>query len=1003
MQRIAWLFILISIFGAGQCLHASQPQRELITTVINEAAQQLGGEYEEVLGWNPWDSGVRYSYWDIDYGGSKCIDFTVAVFPSAEEAKQWFESTYTTDYYEVTQFNAKPARYRFDLSTDETYGQSDLIWLVDRHILISAYYGHKEIAKSRTYDQAGVLHQAAEDNNLFAPLETTMMVYPSEYLNKNTIVFRTTNSSTFGTDLYFTVDADGGKASIEGAESSGIYWTTINGEGEALAELVYGYTSMEDMQAHPNIKVIAATAQGAVSAEYVINVKQNWEDLKAEYLEFQGAAANPCLSWIDQIAWVNYHNGFLLNVGDYAGVNPPGHGDFVCGMYSKRIFLWLMGKRFHTDKSVAAKMNGLVPMVYKTVNIPVFVDGAHLMAGISAAGSEDAAKDGGGGIQFLDPWWKQMGPEILTAEDEADRLRSCVLRITLPGAALAYYSGPTGWYFFVTRIGLAVEFALLLQADTELTTGWHLEGPTDKIGKIVGNIPGTGKYNLAPFEALQPDLSSYITLKMPQCSHYTLPDDLAENVAFESTEYAPGMAEEIKCPVAFTLSDDSGHSFTADLTTNTFSGDFPFTGFIYPSEDGTSQARLGIYQDDLSLTLKGLADSVFTLESFAVAENQQAVYRDVAINVGEIFELSVTGGNVWQPLIGPDNIQIMPEGEDDTPPDDQGEGTWITDESGTWTSVDGGWRMDGAGTERNNYVYYDRKLFDFDFSATIKQPEGDARYPAGLLFRCPGSDIWDNHYFFLITTEGQYAMGKVSNGKRHYFPFAKWRTSKKIITGSDAENTIRIKSQATQFKVWINGSIIFTDMNDETFAWGYPGLTASDGSDTDVYGKVIFSDISIENLGGVMTDRDVQASLWFERCSQLSDGDENCSSTGGFLPGDRFHMNITANPIRHENSSYDLYFLMELDLHDQAPLFWFIKPDLTFIPYTGGSIGSHLAFDTGLPNRSKTIELFNFIVPDYQCSSMDLIFYGLFSRSGDIIQMSSNLSSEKILFKNPCM
>jgi hypothetical protein len=93
----------------------------------------------------------------------------------------------------------------------------------------------------------------------------------------------------------------------------------------------------------------------------------------------------------------------------------------------------------------------------------------------------------------------------------------------------------------------------------------------------------------------------------------------------------------------------------------------------------------------------------------------------------------------------------------------------------------------------------------------------------------------ENFYFFIISSDGYYGVGKVKDGVQVLIGSDNMPPSDKIITG-DAGNRIMAECVGSTLRMYVNGALL-TEVNDGDFASGDVGLIAGsfDESGVDIY------------------------------------------------------------------------------------------------------------------------------------------------------------------------
>ena len=156
---------------------------------------------------------------------------------------------------------------------------------------------------------------------------------------------------------------------------------TTDDAGEARSTIIYSYESIEDLLILSPVTVTAFVKLKGVDqkiAEYVINAKNNWQNLLREFMDPKkcpGARANPCTDWFKHVTGDNESlNGPANNLYEFISrdyempfYTYKGQSDFVCGLYQERILAWFYNIRFNANKLTASKVNGIECLPYNIV------------------------------------------------------------------------------------------------------------------------------------------------------------------------------------------------------------------------------------------------------------------------------------------------------------------------------------------------------------------------------------------------------------------------------------------------------------------------------------------------------------------------------------------------------------------------------------------------------------------------------------------------------------
>jgi len=110
--------------------------------------------------------------------------------------------------------------------------------------------------------------------------------------------------------------------------------------------------------------------------------------------------------------------------------------------------------------------------------------------------------------------------------------------------------------------------------------------------------------------------------------------------------------------------------------------------------------------------------------------------------------------------------------------------------------------------------------YDNTYEIDCKKMNGAYNYGYGMLFGASNTDA-RRYYLLLITTDGDYSIGKFSNDK--YTIIKDWAKSEKLNTGYNTINTLKVVKNGTTFTVYLNGSQVhqFTDTEISGDRFGY--------------------------------------------------------------------------------------------------------------------------------------------------------------------------------------
>jgi hypothetical protein len=113
----------------------------------------------------------------------------------------------------------------------------------------------------------------------------------------------------------------------------------------------------------------------------------------------------------------------------------------------------------------------------------------------------------------------------------------------------------------------------------------------------------------------------------------------------------------------------------------------------------------------------------------------------------------------------------------------------------------------------------------------------------GLLCRFSRSGDQNNFYFFLISSDGFYAVGKVVRDARAYLnPAGDFEPLDAVQTGAGAVNALEATCQANTLALTVNGAPVFS-VQDGDLTHGDVGLIAGTFNQGGV--RIAFDDVSV--------------------------------------------------------------------------------------------------------------------------------------------------------------
>jgi len=507
---------------------------------------------------------------------------------------------------------------------------------------------------------AGVMLRFANQFGLFDEVAPHLLVYPSMRMDES--VVEVVSSKTYAGDVAMLSIEEGYPGACYFHSEAYSYANLLLDEyGGAKVALAYRHQSMADLEQHPRITITAIlpTSDGSPNIQltpFEIDVKENWDSLLMAYKTFPGAKANPCINSLNKMTGMNLTNGPWVDIFEtmrMAGLDlPPGGTEhFVCGDYQHRIYAWLLKRRFDKVHAKAARMNGISFLPY------TMLGGLHRFVGVCPAGYSPSAQSAGTGVLFLDPWWKQMGPQTFSKAEEVGLMAQCAARMsvgmTATGLTVGAASGAVGLTQFAVTGSMVKAFAALdaflvalESATSRVSFGWDetLDNTVDVNRREYQDAHVNVFVDSTPLDFDAPAVCVGVT-------------DI-----FKSLARGVGGAVKAlvwKCPVSVELSDTEGHSFRFNQNENTITGDLAAFAMSFPEGDG-SRALL-VLADAASLHTKTKAErsGTFTLCSAQPGMDRIASYTDVAVHAGDVFELDVEAGTA-KPMLAPDGTRIPP-------------------------------------------------------------------------------------------------------------------------------------------------------------------------------------------------------------------------------------------------------------------------------------------------------------------------------------------------------
>jgi hypothetical protein len=267
---------------------------------------------------------------------------------------------------------------------------------------------------------------------------------------------------------------------------------------------------------------------------------------------------------------------------------------------------------------------------------------------------------------FVDPWFKQHGPEILFGGTLMMRLRDIPLLLGT-GAATVGIIGKFGGALIAGARGIfsvSQKYPDLEGFNDYWNAIWDIPRATIRFDSAYRNSIGldNGVINNPEFIMNQPSDFNDNNIKCPNAF------DFLNAAAFFG---APGIYRkfsrgngffmEIRCPVSVKISGQSEGNFVFDYVNDIYSGDFPVIGISIPKEDGTRIIELVIFKDDFNVEIEAMDNGRLTLHSIDPNMIKLGSYEDIKLKINDVYRLSVTMNTMFPELIGPRGIRISPK------------------------------------------------------------------------------------------------------------------------------------------------------------------------------------------------------------------------------------------------------------------------------------------------------------------------------------------------------
>ena len=547
-------------------------------------------------------------------------------------------------------------------------------------------YEVKFTAEIYTLDGTGVIADSVSETIQGDQGSAKLVVYPSEqYIDKGEVFLH------YWPNVKVFLEIPKGSSGIEflhSAINSTQTWITTDATGEGKATVKYTFQSIEDMRNSATPRILAyfndqGGYYGTLIAECIINVAFNWEKLIADYKNAQrcpGARGNPCTVWFQEVTsdWgpTQLLNGVANNLfAEIGRIKPipsytyPGQELFTCGEYQDRIMSWFFQKRNHANKTIAAQVNGIECFPYT-------MGGVHKFVGIFPAGiSNEYKKVAACGWArenpmhlFLDPWFLQHGPEVLTDSEMILRMRDIPV---LLGIGVGLISPTIGIGVALGRVGLSV-----------CQTSPHANGAYDYLQAIADIPAGTIRFDLdyrntididkgifinvqlitnQPHDFQDPECPTEINLKKAGKEFSEEIKDQRDKLEREIWSLGAGVLLYLMCPVSATITNESGDSFEFDHLSGEFSGNLPIIGISMLKEDNTHTLAFIIFDEQFFVDITAEDTGELTVYLVNPEETSMASYEGINLRQNDKYTLNMANADTFPPLSGPDGVTISPQ------------------------------------------------------------------------------------------------------------------------------------------------------------------------------------------------------------------------------------------------------------------------------------------------------------------------------------------------------
>jgi hypothetical protein len=130
-------------------------------------------------------------------------------------------------------------------------------------------------------------------------------------------------------------------------------------------------------------------------------------------------------------------------------------------------------------------------------------------------------------------------------------------------------------------------------------------------------------------------------------------------------------------------------------------------------------------------------------------------------------------------------------------------------------------------------------ISDVDIKAQVKQINGPANYPRGIVFRFVRSDTSYDAYVFVITSDGRWAFEKCSGGSCDRL--VNFRSNSAVHTGLDVDNTLEVYAKGSHVDLFVNGTAVGS-IDDSAYSFGKVGLICGE------FSECVFTNLTIGEI-----------------------------------------------------------------------------------------------------------------------------------------------------------